>query len=209
MKTKKIFTEEREKKVLEAIRRAERKTSGEIVPLVVDQSDPYPHLDFIGGLIGQFAGILVMLWVLPACDYLKIFSIQVLGFAVGFLVFRYTFFLKRIFLSPKVAEEEVFERALRAFHELELDRTRDRTGVLILVSILEHRVQVLADSGINSRVAPGTWDAVVNIILSGIRKGDLCQGVCDAIEHCGDILEKEFPIQPDDINELPDRLHKE
>ncbi len=209
MKAKKIFKEEQEQKVVEAIGRAEEKTSGEIVPLVVDQADAYPHLDFIGGLIGLFLGVLVMLWVLPACDYLKIFSIQALGFVAGFLLFRYTPVLKRAFLSPKIAEEEVFERALRAFRELELDRTADRTGILILVSLMEHRVQVLADSGINARVAPGTWDEIVGIVLAGIRRGDLCQGLCDAIERCGEILSKEFPIQADDVNEIPDRLHRE
>ena len=81
-------------------------------------------------------------------------------------------------------------------------------GILILVSLLEHRVQVLADSGINARVKPGTWDEVVEIILAGIRRGDLCQGLCDAIDRCGEILGREFPIQPDDVNELPDRLRK-
>ena len=194
---------------MEAIHRAESRTSGEIAPMVVDQADPYPHLDFIGGLIGLFLGILVMLWVIPSCDYFRIFSIQILGFVAGFLAFRYTPFLRRTFLSPRIAEEEVFERALRAFHELKLDRTRDRTGILILVSLLEHRVQVLADSGINARVDPGTWEAIVKIILSGIRQGDLCQGLCEAIEKCGDILAKEFPVQDDDTNELPDHLHKE
>jgi putative membrane protein len=111
-------------------------------------------------------------------------------------------------LSPKIAEEEVFEKALRVFRELELDRTAERTGILILVSLLEHRVQVLADSGINARVKPGTWDDVVEIVLEDIKRGDLCQGLCDAIERCGEILAEEFPIQPDDVDELPDRLHK-
>ena len=82
-------------------------------------------------------------------------------------------------------------------------------GILILVSLLEHRVQVLADSGINARVAPGTWDKIVQIVLDGIRGKDLCRGLCEAIEQCGEILSKEFPVQPDDINELPNRLHQE
>ena len=208
MKVKRIFTPEREKRVEEAIGRAESVTSGEIVPMVVDQSDAYLHVDFIGALIVQFAAFLAAVWLLPTFDYLSILAVQVLGLVVGFLAFRYLAPLKRICLSPKIAEEEVFEKALRVFRELELNRTAERTGILILVSLLEHRVQVLADSGINARVKSGTWDEVVEIVLAGIKRGDLCQGLCDAIERCGEILANEFPVQPDDVNELPDRLHK-
>jgi putative membrane protein len=209
MKVKRIFTPEREKRVEEAIGRAEGRTSGEIVPMVVDQSDAYLHVDFIGALILQFAAFLAAVWLLPTFDYLSILAVQVLGLVVGFLAFRYLAPLKRICLSPKIAEEEVFEKALRVFRQLELNRTAERTGILILVSLLEHRVQVLADSGINARVKPGTWDEVVEIVLAGIKGGDVCQGLCDAIDRCGEILAKEFPVQPDDVNELPDRLHKD
>jgi putative membrane protein len=208
MKVKRIFTPDKEKRVEEAIGRAEGRTSGEIVPMVVDQSDAYLHVDFIGALIVQFVAFLAAIWLLPAFDYLSILAVQVLGLVVGFLAFRHLPLLKRICLSPKIAEEEVFERALRVFRELELNRTAERTGILILVSLLEHRVQVLADSGINARVKSGTWDEVVEIVLAGIKRGDLCLGLCDAIERCGEILANEFPVQPDDVNELPDRLHK-
>jgi putative membrane protein len=208
MKVKKVFTPDKEKRVVEAIGRAESMTSGEIVPMVVDQADAYLHVDFIGALILQFVAFLAAVWLLPTFDYLSILAVQVLGLVVGFLAFRYLAPLKRICLSPKIAEEEVFEKALRVFRELELNRTAERTGILILVSLLEHRVHVLADSGINARVKAGTWDEVVEIVLAGIKRGDLCQGLCDAIERCGEILAHDFPVQPDDVNELSDRLHK-
>ena len=208
MKVKRIFTPDKEKRVQEAIGRAEGMTSGEIVPMVVDQSDAYLHVDFIGALIVQFAAFLAAIWLLPTFDYLSILAVQVLGLVAGFLAFRNLSPLKRICLSPKIAEEEVFEKALRVFRELEMNRTAERTGILILVSLLEHRVQVLADSGINARVKSGTWDEVVGIVLAGIERGDLCQGLCDAIERCGEILAHDFPVRPDDVNELPDRLHK-
>jgi putative membrane protein len=208
MKVKKVFTPEKEKRVEAAIRNAEMRTSGEIVPLVVDQSDAYPHLPFVGGMLGLLAGSLAGVWLSPGCNVLLLLCCQVLGFAVGFLSLRTLSFPRRALLSPKLAEEEVFERALRAFRDLEMNLTQDRTGVLILVSLLEHRVQVLADSGINARVKPGTWNEVVDIVLKGIRGGDLCAGLCDAIKRCGEILEHEFPRQEDDQNELPDRLHK-
>jgi putative membrane protein len=208
MKVKRIFTADREKRVEEAIGRAESRTSGEIVPMVVDQSDAYLHVDFIGALVTQFAAFLAAVWLLPAFDYLWILAVQLLGLVVGFLAFRHLAPLKRLCLSPRIAEEEVYEKALRVFRELDLHHTTERTGILILVSLLEHRVQVLADSGINARVKSGTWDEVVGIVLAGIKGGDLCQGLCDAIDRCGEILAHEFPIQPDDVDELPNQLHK-
>lgn len=208
MRVKNIITPERERMIEEAIARAESRTSGEIVPMIVDRSDAYPHVDFMGALIVQFAALLAAVWLLPAYDYLSLVGLQVLGLVAGFLAFRFVDPLKRVCLSRRVAEEEVFERALRAFREMAVSRTAERTGILILVSLLERRVQVLADSGINARVRPGTWDEAVGIVLAGIRAGDLCRGLCDAIERCGEILAREFPIRPDDVNELPDGLRK-
>jgi len=208
MRIKKTFDQHSADRVAEAIRLAESKTSGEIVPVVLEQSDPYAYLDFIGGVAGQLLGVLALIWTLPACNTLAVLGVQVLGFVAGFLLVRYCPPLKRVLLPPKVAEEEVFDRALRAFREFELDRTRDRTGVLIFVSRMERRIQVLADSGINARVSPGTWNEVVALVLSGIREGDICQGLCEAIERCGQVLAREFPLRPDDINELPNRLQQ-
>jgi putative membrane protein len=208
MKVKDIFTPESENKVEEAVARAESRTSGEIVPMVVDRSDAYLHVDFMGALIVQFAALLAGVWLLPVCDYLWLVGLQIVGLVAGFLAFRFVGPLKRVCLSRRVAEEEVFERALRAFREMSVSRTAERTGILILVSLLERRVQLLADSGINARVKPGTWDEVVGIVLAGIRADDLCRGLCEAIERCGEILAREFPSRPEDVNELPDGLRK-
>jgi len=84
--------------------------------------------------------------------------------------------------------------------------TRERTGILLYVSLLEHRVEVLADRGIHERVEPGTWDGVVARVLDGIRTGRAEAGLVDAITHCGELLAQHFPVQPDDSDELPNRL---
>jgi putative membrane protein len=75
-----------------------------------------------------------------------------------------------------------------------------------LISLLEHRVQVLADRGINQKVAPGTWNEIVGIITAGIKSGQACDAFCKAIERCGEILAAHFPRQTDDRDELPNRL---
>lgn len=197
-----------EEAIREAVRRAEEKTSGEIVPMVVPASSSYAEVDLIAGFIGLAGASVASVWFLPDPQYLILFPLQLAGWAVGVLACRLFPVVKRALLSRRVAQEEVLERALRAFQDLGLHRTRDRTGVLILVSLLEHRVQVLADTGINARVKPGAWDRVVQTVLEGVRKGDLCAGLCEGIAACGEILAAEFPIQPGDRNELADDLRK-
>lgn len=197
-----------EEAVREAVRRAEEKTSGEIVPMIVPASSLYAEVDLIGGFLGLACMSLAAVWLLPDPEYIQLFSLQLVGWVLGVLICRFAPAAKRALLSPRVAEEEVLERALRAFQDLGLHRTRDRTGVLILVSLLERRVQVLADTGINARVKPGAWNRVVETILAGVRKGDLCAGLCEGIAACGEILAAEFPILPGDSNELADDLHK-
>ena len=88
-------------------------------------------------------------------------------------------------------------------HGSGLVETRERTGILIFVSLLEHRVVVLADRGIHARVAEGTWDGVVARIVTGIRAGRAEEGLADGIRACGEILAGRLPGRPDDRNELP------
>ncbi len=191
----------------EAVRRAEQQTSGEIVPLVVASADNYIYLDFIGALIGQivFAALAVM--CVPEATIVEIFLMQALGYMAGYVLCRYVPACKRLLLSAASAEERVHERAVRAFYELGLYKTRDRTGVLILVSLLERRVEVLADTGIHARVPPGTWDGPVKAIVHAMRNGDLSRGLITAIDLCGEILAREFPRKSDDTDELPNQLN--
>jgi putative membrane protein len=77
---------------------------------------------------------------------------------------------------------------------------------LILVSLLEHRVEILADRGINQKVSAGTWDEIAHIITTGIKSGNACDAFCQAIERCGNILAEHFPRAADDRDELPNRL---
>ena len=111
--------------------------------------------------------------------------------------------------NPRVQDridEAVHTLALASFTDQGLHHTRDHTGILILISLLEHRVEVLADRGINEKVSPGTWDEIVHSITAGIKSGNASDAFCKAIERCGDILAAHFPRQADDKDELPNRL---
>ena len=95
---------------------------------------------------------------------------------------------------------------MAAFTEHGLHYTRDHTGILIFVSLLEHQVEVLADRGINEKVEPGTWDEIVKTLTAGLKSGHACDAFCKAIDRCGEILAVHFPRQDDDRDELPNTL---
>lgn len=201
-----FFSKEEQQKIEAAVKTAEATTSGEIVPMVVDASYEYPRAELYGGgfLAMAVAGLVSWLfgeesiwWFLPV-------------FFGSFLVFqqliRRTPGLKRLLISPEELSEEVREKALVSFLEQELHQTRDRTGILILISLFERRVQVLADSGINGKVPENTWDELVRLMTAGLKSGDSCAALCQAIQRCGELLATHFPIKADDSNELPNLI---
>ncbi|MCY4524046.1 MAG: TPM domain-containing protein, partial [Halobacteriovoraceae bacterium] len=108
--------------------------------------------------------------------------------------------------THKELSQEVHQRAIQAFYNNNLHTTRDRTGILIMVSLLEHRAEILADTGINEKVPPRTWRKILNPMVKKIKKDDLTAGLCEAIQACGKILDEHFPIKPDDKNELSNEV---
>jgi Predicted membrane protein len=98
-------------------------------------------------------------------------------------------------------------RAERAFYEEGLHKTKEGTGILIFLSLLERRVEILADQAIDARVPPGTWDTLVRDLVQGIRADRQTAAFCDVIRRCGDLLAIHFPTHGgDNPNELPDEL---
>ena len=102
--------------------------------------------------------------------------------------------------------QQVDMRAQIEFYESNIHKTAGDTGVLLLVSLMEHRAVVLADEAIDEKVPYETWEEVIRVMIDGIKKGHVGLGLAAAIERCGEILAEEFPIAEDDENELRDHL---
>lgn len=101
-------------------------------------------------------------------------------------------------------EKAVHQRARREFASMGIGNTADRTGILIMLSLKERRVEVLADKGINDKVK--AWEEVVEIIVSNIKQGKQAAGIIQAVEFVGKILAEHFPRKKDDTNELSDEI---
>jgi putative membrane protein len=205
MRAEKLFSQAEQERIRQAVMAAESKTSGEIVPMVVTSSARYTEIELFGVISGLFLGMLLgWIWHDPWESY-HLNLLPLIGATVGFLVARIPAVKRRLASKTRIAEA-VNDRCLAAFTEHGLHYTRDHTGILILVSLLEHRVEVLADRGINEKVPPGTWNEIVGNLTAGLKSGRACEAFCKAVERCGEILATHFPRQADDRDELPNKL---
>ncbi len=206
MKADDFFTPEEKDTIAATIRDVEKNTAGEVAVMVVDTSDTYPESPLLAGVVlGALAALLVTdlffndsLWVfipLTACSALFF----------NWLTNKIPM-LKRFFIATGRIEEEVEQRAIQAFYEKGLYKTRDKSGVLILLSLLEHKVWILADKGIYSKIPRETLDSHAGAIARGIKDKQAAQALCREISGIGTILSTHFPVREDDTNELPDQV---
>jgi putative membrane protein len=200
---------ERVQLVEDAIRAAEARTSGEIVPMIVRRSSTIGHVPVI------LACLLVAFFVIvdgPGWQYEWIgehwawYLVDTIALLLLSGQLARIPLLQRLLTTSADQALQVDMRAQIEFYQSNLHATADATGVLLLVSLMEHRAVVLADEAIAARVPAETWDEVIGLTIDGIKKGHVGLGLVAAVERCGDILATEFPIGEDDANELHDTL---
>jgi len=97
------------------------------------------------------------------------------------------------------------ERALQLFASLRVWDTEENSGVLIYLQLVDHRIEIVADRGINGRVAQSEWDAICRQMEDAFRTRDFEAGVLSAIEAITRLLAAHFPPRADNPDELPDR----
>jgi putative membrane protein len=196
-----------------AVHDAEKRTSGEIVPYVVEQCDEYEFAEWRGGALLALLTAIVLIFLhrftsiwLPIDLAGKLLAV-LLTFGAGMLLVKYVPGLKRILAGSAAIERRLHQRASEAFVAEEVFRTRDRTGILLFLSLLERRVLVLGDAGINQKVKQEEWQDVVATIITGIRSGSPVDGLVNGIQKCGSLLERRgVNIRADDRDELSDAL---
>ena len=192
--------------VRDAIARAEKKTVGEILPVVVERSDPHPGANWLAALLCVLIGSALtagwLPWDRPALVLLLQLAMGIVGFGLAAVLPDF----KRLFISANRATSVAEEQAFQEFYANGLHKTEAATGVLIFVSLLERRVVVMADEGINARVEDNFWAQTDAVILKGIAGGSLRDGLVAGIDRAGDCLAEFFPWVEGDRNEIPDRI---
>jgi len=114
--------------------------------------------------------------------------------------------VRRLLTPAGLKRHRVRERATEQFRSRNLHATRERTGVLIYVSLEERLAEIVADEGIASRVEPAVWAQAMAALTDGLRRGDPGSGFAEAVGLCGDVLAAHFPPRDDNPDELPNAL---
>lgn len=216
MSIQKRFTSQELERIKAAVKSAESKISGEVVPVFVEKSGYYSIANYRGAMMVAALTFLVIIVLdryfpsLAVYDPMLIFTLVLLGGLTGALMAHYILPLKRWLLSQSHLDQATKVRAENAFLEEEVFSTSQRTGIMIFVSFFEREVIVMADKGISKVVEQKEWDKMVRGIIESVRKGKIVDGLEAAIKQCGDLLlEKGFVISSDDVNELNDDLRFE
>jgi putative membrane protein len=207
-----------------AVAAAEGQSAGEIVTVLAEQSDGYSDIQLAWSvLIGTMA---LAAYALMPDFYLgwierlsgdwnhewserQILSLALTGFVLKFLG---TWLLQlwrplKFFLVPgPIKQARVRDAAVRHFKVGAERRTHGRTGVLIYLSMREHRAEIVADEAIARLVTPEVWGEAMADMLKHIRHGRIADGLVAGVRDVGAVLAQHFPRAEDDQNELPDRL---
>ena len=210
--------------VTAAVSAAESHTSGEIVTIVTDLSDHYEDVAMFWAGVAAFLALSAV--ALFPSFYLDLFN-RLLGgweheYSAGEYVALIALFagLKwlgswlilqyiplRLWFTPSfVSTNRVRARAVALFKVGAEARTRGRTGILIYLSMREHRAELIADEAIVAKVAPEVWGDAMLALIDNVRAGRPGEGMAEAVRQVGIVLAEHFPQGSDNPNELPDRL---
>ncbi|MBQ7612249.1 MAG: TPM domain-containing protein [Spirochaetaceae bacterium] len=211
-----------ERTIAEKIQEVEAKTAGEIALALTRQSDSYSKNELLIAIVGT--GIFSLLFLFCATwitDFLSFRNWNItmsparllLVFLVSLALVLLAIFLlinipavERIFLSKKTQRACVHRRAHLHFFESGLYRTKEHTGILIFISVMERMVYIYADEGIRSKVDQTVWQEICNELAVSIKHKKAGAGLVTALERCGQILAQYVPAKGINKNEQADGL---
>ena len=108
----------------------------------------------------------------------------------------------------KTTSMDAYDRAMEVFHELKMDETELQNGVLIYLAVEDHNFVICGDKGINDVVQDDFWNCTRDIMVAEFKKGNFKQGLIDGITRAGEQLQKYFPWQEGDTNELSNEISR-
>ena len=202
----KLGTREARAAIAGAVSAVEDRSGAEVVVAVRPAADAWRECEWLGGAIAAFATVLFTLLAPPEFDLFLIPVWVAAAFGIGAVLVHAVPSLKRVMLPRRRAAEAVARAARAAMVELGVTRTRERVGVLVFVSVLERRAEVLTDEGVDLSAAGPRWEAAVAAVASAAGRLDAAR-LASAIAGLGPVLEDVVPRTENDVNELEDAPH--
>lgn len=210
--------------VTAAVSHAEKSTDGEIVTIVAHHSDTYRETPLH---VASLALLLYLVSIAVFPDWFQSLpSLFTGGWAHDYSVTEYLSLLiggaitvfvlvwwlvsataLRVVLTPGfVRQKRVRDKAIELFKVGAERRTMGLTGILIYLSMAEHRAEIVADEAIAQVTEPETWGEAMAALIIEVKQGHPGQGMANAVEKVGVVLAGHFPKTDANPNELPDRL---
>jgi len=218
------LTKEDHAKVSAAIAAAESGSDGEIVAVATPLSDAYHDVALhwavlvMIGTLAIFAAFpqLLHFWFeaffgawQPEPTLAQLLTLMLIlvvaKFTVVLLLLKYM--PLRLALTPGATKtRRVRRRAIAVFKSAAERRTIGRTGVLIYLSMGEHRAEIVADEAITNVTTPETWGEAMAALIAEVKSGRPGDGIVAAVSEVGEVLTTHFPRSQTDTNEIPDKL---
>ena len=218
------ISEEDLKEVENAIADAETKTNGEIACAITSASHNYSFWELLFAVcVGSVVAVILTLcspflvqafekffwgdipsWILTGF----IVIVTLISISVAFFIANIPF-VDRLFVPKSYRSFAVYRRAMRHFVESGVYDTKEQSGILIFVSLLEREVKIIADRGINQKVPQEKWDAFANKLAQGFSKKTETSSkdaLLQTVTECGTLLAENFPPLAENPNELKDAV---
>ncbi|MEL6877312.1 MAG: hypothetical protein AAGL68_04350 [Pseudomonadota bacterium] len=210
--------------VSDAVGEAEQQTSGEILTVLADRSDGYSDVSLLWAAALAFTAM--SLFAAVPLPFLNLWdsltggwgsewstgelasmtiALGLIAFAVAWAVQEWDP-LRFALIPPPIKTARVHEQAVKHFKVGAEARTHGRTGILIYLSMREHRAEIVADEPIAAKVSAEIWGEAMADMLAEIKRGHLAEGMAAGVRDVGQVLSEHFPRDDTDENELPDRL---
>ncbi|ATE66888.1 TPM domain-containing protein [Rhizorhabdus dicambivorans] len=209
--------------VTQAVTDAEARSDAEIATIVAERSDNYNDVpliwaaltallalavyaafpDFYIGLLDRLTGGWHV-WTMREWMTVLLFA-TTLKFLGTLAIIRW-WPLRMIFTPGKTKTRRARNRAIALFKASTERRTHSRTGVLVYLSLAEHRAEIVADEAIVARVEPEEWGAAMALLIDELKRGHPGAGMAAAVHAIGDVLATHFPRTGTDPDEMPNRM---
>jgi putative membrane protein len=198
-------------KIKKAIDDLERTSTGELLTFITFKSSNYLYFRYV---FSSVIALFIMFFYLVFLKNIIFYNLDsnLIAMLLYLLVFTFCFFISEKYfvlqylIPNKVKKHKCEKQASIEFFKNGMYKTKDNTGILIYISILEKEVIVIGDEGINSKIESKSWDLLINTIIEGIKSKDLASGIVAGLKASNDLVKTHFPLKEEYLNEISNSL---
>ena len=192
-----------ESSLKDAIRSIEAASSAEVVVDVRSRSGSYAHADGRAGALLAFVALLVVLFSPVVFDPFIVPGVVLTAYAAGMLLSMQVKAVRRLFTSRRERDANVRTHAAAAFFEQGIGRTANETGILLYLSLVEQRLELIADRGVLDAVPVLEWNQIVDAAHTRGANLQTLDGVLRALLP---LLTRYLPVRASDRDELSSEI---